>query len=258
MTTPLTDAQVQEMITAAVNTALIPVNTAAANTAADLKAEVNLLKDRLAKTVGLDDVLDDVKKNLGVVPKKGSPEEQALVFPRHYERLNEIPRPVDFRRGCERMKIENLLAVQGFMQKKYFPSYDQLETMYSINSYLQDIFFASGDPSVTDAEYRLTTAHAVNSLIALARKKTQILVAEGEAAHSSAQPPTIRLAASLRGLWASEGVARGVTDPILRSHMDDVVKETMKAEAKQAAQRGVASKKAKSHPPGGRPEGGQQ
>ena len=220
------------------------------NVVASLTEKVEALQLRVARHSG-DELVIDMTKELGDVPKKGSAAEATLVFPRHYEALNELPRPVGFRRGCERLDLRDRQEAIGFLEKKWFHSYDQLETVWSAESYLQDIFFCALDASVGFEEYRAMSKTAVNYVIALLRQKRQLLCFEGLAAGRNADKYQQKISQSLRNKYNMYAMESQVTDPTLKMHLEQQYSELLKAESKRAA--GKISDK-KENPAGGKPE----
>ena len=192
----------------------------------------------------------ELARDLGVMPKKGSAAYERMEFPRHYEKLNELPRPLHYRYGAERLPLENSEAVRGFLQARWHSSVDQLETVLSAESYLQDIFFASVDRALPDRDFRIVASTAVNAVVALLRRKRQLLVVEGAAQLSTATLQQKRTARALRNAYKAEASDRLVSDPTLVAQVTKIKEEQMKAEAKAAANGSIEKPREPKEAPG--------
>ena len=247
----LTDEQ-KALVETLIATAVASERDAQAEARAELAAEVDQLRDRLAVAEENRSLLETFHASLGNVPEKGTAEEKELVFPRHYDTFNELPRSKQFRRGCERLDVGHDTAMQGFARAKYWQSMSELETLMTVESYLQDVYFAGGDSLVDDQVFRLSACHALNYIIAVLRRKRQMLRLEGNAQRANATVAQKKAARALRKAYDSEASDRLVSDPTLTKQLQQIHTETLKAEAKAAAS-GTPPKR---NPPGGkRPEG---
>ena len=229
------EAAVQQDVQDFVKKAIAESESAANARQRQLEEQVSQLQNELARLQETEGIEQEFIDAMGVLPEKGTAAEKELVFPRHYAKINELPRAPHNRRGAERLDVGERPSVKGFLHAGRLHQVQEVEVLVSVESYLQDMYFASVDTTVDRLDFRIEVVAALSGVIGLVRRRRQLLEIEGRAFLPSASLHDRAAAKSLRNLWQSETSSRAITDETLKGQLKKMGEELIKAEAKSVA-----------------------